>query len=104
MARSVGLGNYGERFGRPRFCATVRQGRLRRLEVIRGAPCGATWALPARLEGLPVETALVNIGLEAQFFCVADPAGWDPISGRSPIHLAGELHHAALAGALRAIP
>ena len=79
-------------------------GRLQRLAVLRGAPCGATWNLPERLAGLPVETALEKIGLEAQFFCVADPAGWDPISGRqsdrSPVHLAGELHRAALSRAL----
>jgi hypothetical protein len=68
--------------------------------VLRGAPCGATWALPQRLEGASVERAMTRIGLEAQFFCVADPAGWDPISGRSPVHLAGDLHRAALARAL----
>jgi hypothetical protein len=53
---------------------------------------------------MPVTTALEKIGLAAQFFCVADPAGWDPISGRrgdrSPVHLAGELHRAALIRAL----
>jgi hypothetical protein len=44
---------------------------------------------------------LEKIGLEAQFFCVTDPAGWDPIGGRSPVHLAAELHYAALARAIR---
>lgn len=70
------------------------------MEVLRGAPCGATWALPERMEGTSVENALTRIGLEAQFFCVADPAGWDPIHGRSPVHLAGELHRAALTKAV----
>jgi hypothetical protein len=53
---------------------------------------------------MSVAAALEQIGLAAQFFCVADPAGWDPISGRqgdrSPVHLAGELHRAALVRAL----
>jgi hypothetical protein len=104
LARPVGLGSYGECFGQPLFRVEVTQTQLRRLEVVRGAPCGATWALPQRLEGMPVTTALEKIGLATQFFCVADPAGWDPISGRqgdrSPVHLAGELHRAAFIKAL----
>jgi len=50
--------------------------------------------------GLPVEEAAVRIGLEVQYFCVADPSAWDPISGRSPVHLAGEFHKAALKSVL----
>jgi hypothetical protein len=48
-----------------------------------------------------VETARIRIGLETQFFCVADPSSWDPISGKSPVHIAAELHKAALATALK---
>lgn len=36
------------------------------------------------------------MGLKSQMHCVADPSGWDPISGKSPVHIAGELHSAAL--------
>jgi len=50
---------------------------------------------------LPVENALVRIGLDVQYFCTADPAGWDPIYGKSPVHLAGKIHQRALAAALR---
>jgi hypothetical protein len=50
--------------------------------------------------GLPVEEAAIRIGLEVQYFCVADPSAWDPISGKSPVHLAGEFHKAALRRAL----
>ena len=35
-----------------------------------------------------------------QFFCIADPAGWDPIHGRSPVHFAGKVHDMALARAI----
>jgi hypothetical protein len=45
--------------------------------------------------------ALVRIGLDVQYFCVADPSGWDPIHGRSPVHLAGKIHQKALAAALK---
>lgn len=51
--------------------------------------------------GLPPEEAVVRIGLETQFFCIADPAGWDPIYGKSPVHFAGEVHSAALKRAIR---
>jgi len=29
-------------------------------------------------------------------FPSADPSGWDPIYGKSPVHLAGRLHSVAL--------
>ena len=44
------------------------------------------------MRGLHVSDAVVRIGLEAQFFCSADPAGWDPLWGKSPVHLAADLH------------
>ncbi|GEM_PF-3042400 len=43
---------------------------------------------------------MIRIGLETQFFCAADPAGWDPIYGKSPVHFAGDIHNAALQKAL----
>jgi hypothetical protein len=42
----------------------------------------------------------VRIGLEVQYFCVADPSDWDPISGKSAVHFAGDVHRSALARAL----
>jgi len=45
---------------------------------------------------MPVKDALTRFGLEVQFFCTADPAAWDPISGKSPIHIADHIHSAAL--------
>jgi thymidylate synthase len=64
--------------------------------VIRGAPCGATWEAAAKILGRPVEEAATRIGLETQYFCSANPAGWDPLYGKSPVHFAGEVHKTAL--------
>ncbi len=75
-------------------------GRIAAVKVLRGAPCGATWDAANRVVGLPLEEAVVRIGLETQFFCSADPAGWDPIHGKSPVHFAGEVHMAAFKRAL----
>ena len=50
--------------------------------------------------GMPADEAIIRMGLEVQFFCVADPSGWDPIYGKSPVHLAGKLHSSALSKAV----
>lgn len=96
LARLEKLGDYGASFGAPEFEAEVEDGTVTRLHVLRGAPCGATWEAARRVEGLPVEEAVVRIGLDVQFYCTADPAGWDPIYGKSPVHFAGNVHSAAL--------
>ena len=51
--------------------------------------------------GLPAEEAVIRLGLETQFFCTADPAGWDPIHGKSPVHFAGRVHSEALKRAIK---
>ena len=71
------------------------------IHVIRGAPCGATWEAANRVKNLAIEEALVRIGLETQYFCSADPSAWDPINGKSPVHLAGKVHQKALSKALK---
>lgn len=91
-------------FGAPEFIVTVSEGRIDHIEVVRGAPCAATWEAAFRVIGLPAEEAMIRIGLEVQYFCVADPSAWDPISGKSPVHLAGEFHKAALIRALKKRP
>jgi hypothetical protein len=79
----------------------MTDGRISAVHVIRGASCGATWEAAERIRGLSPEEAAVRIGLEVQFFCRADPSGWDPIHGRSPVHFAGEVHKSALAKAIQ---
>ena len=81
----------------------VADGRVSAIKVKRGAPCGATWDAASRIVNLPVEEALIRIGLDVQYYCTADPAGWDPVHGKSPVHLAGKIHQKALAAALQRI-
>ena len=78
----------------------ISDGRISRVDVVRGAPCGATWDASARMVGMPPDEAIIRMGLEVQFFCTADPSGWDPIYGKSPVHLAGKLHSSALGRAV----
>ena len=69
--------------------------------MVRGAPCGATWEAASRMTGLSPEDAVVRMGLDTQYYCTADPSGWDPIYGKSPVHFAGNVHSAALERALK---
>lgn len=101
LIQQNGLGAYGRLFGRPEYRVTTANGRVSAVETLRGAPCAATWDAAQRIVGLDLETAKVRIGLETQFFCVADPSAWDPITGKSPVHVAADLHKAALARALQ---
>lgn len=94
------MGCYGELFGRPRFQVVLKEDAIALVLVVRGAPCGASWRAGDRVAGLPTEVAAVRFGLETQFFCAADPAGWDPLSGKSPVHFAGEVHKKALEQAI----
>jgi hypothetical protein len=71
-----------------------------RVTVVRGAPCGATWDAAKKLVGSLAGEAERIIGLEVQYFCSANPAGWDPIYGQSPVHFAGKVHSKAMKDAL----
>lgn len=78
----------------------VKAGKITDIKVKRGAPCGATWEAALRVVNMPAKEAIIRMGLETQFFCTADPAGWDPINGKSPVHFAGDVHAAALKKAI----
>lgn len=94
------MGNYSEYFGSPEFEVKLQDSIIIDIKVLRGAPCGATWEVAQELVGLEAEEAITKIGLRTQFNCTADPAAWDPIGGKSPVHFAGEIHSRALKKAI----
>lgn len=100
LPRQDKLNAYGECFGIPEFNVTIKDGRIADISVLHGAPCGATWEAAKQTIGVPVEEAPVHLGLKTQFFCTANPAGWDVMYGKSPVHYAAELHKAALKNAI----
>lgn len=104
LVRMQGLGAYGEQFGFPELHIEGVGGRIGRIEVLRGASCGATWLAAERVIGLSVEEALTTYPREVQYLCVADPSAFDPISGKSSVHYAGHVHAAALKKATRSEP
>jgi len=78
----------------------VKNDKITSIEVKRGAPCGATWDVLSRVIGLPIDEAISTLAREVQYLCYADPSAFDPISGKSPLHYAGDVHAAALKKAL----
>jgi hypothetical protein len=96
LGKNERLGAYGKQFGLPEYEATIAGGCIVSLKVLRGAPCGATWEVLPMAAGVPVGEALTLLPREVQYRCVADPGRFDPISGRSPVHYAGDVHRAAL--------
>ncbi len=88
-------------FGSPEFEVEIEDDRLIDIKVIRGAPCCASWEAARRVTGTEVGDGARKMGLETQFYCFADPAGWDPIHGKSPVHFAGNVHRTALARAIK---
>lgn len=101
LAHHQELGSYSHCFGAPEFDVTLKDGKISQVTVRRGAPCGATWEAARRMTGYSVKEAPVRMGLDTQFFCTADPSNWDPLWGKSPVHLAADLHRAALVAALK---
>lgn len=101
LPRHDKLNEYGESFGIPEFNVTVIDGKIAEISVLHGAPCGATWEAAKQTIGIPVEDAPVHLGLRTQFFCTANPAGWDVLYGKSPVHYAAELHQIALTNAIK---
>ncbi len=95
------MGEYGELFGTPEVAVEVENSKLKSIKVLRGAPCGATWRALEKLIGMDVSEVAARYGLDVQFQCSADPAGWDPLWGKSPVHLAAEMHFKALERALK---
>jgi hypothetical protein len=101
LAHHRELGPYSRCFGAPEFDVVIKDEIISEVIVRRGAPCGATWEAARRMKGYGVQEAPVRMGLDTQFFCTADPSNWDPIWGKSPVHMAADLHRAALVAALK---
>ncbi len=96
------LGPYGQQFGLPEYKVTLDGDRIVALQVVRGAPCGATWEVITRVAGSEIDEALTLLPREVQYLCVANPGRFDPISGKSPVHHAGHVHRTALQKAIDA--
>ncbi len=103
LAKQDSLGRYGQQFGIPEYRITLKDKKITALEVLRGASCGATWLVLPKLLGCSPEEALEKVAREVQFLCQADPSSFDPVSGHSPLHFAGNIHCKALENGLKKV-
>ncbi len=104
LRREERFGEYGLQFGLPEYEVRVEDGVIAAITVRRGAPCGATAEALESIIGCGIEEALTTLPREVQYRCVADPGGFDPVTGKSPVHFAGHVHRAALKKALTTAP
>lgn len=79
----------------------IREGVISEIHVLRGASCGATWDVIPRIIGQTPEEALECFAREVQYLCIADPSDFDPITGKSAVHYAGNVHLKAFEKALQ---
>jgi len=103
LGRNRKLAAYGEQFGLPELNIVVKAGRIEQIKVRRGAPCGVTWQVVPRIIGRPIEEAAYTMAREVQYLCAADPSKFDPLSGKSSLHYAGDVHAAAVKKALKGV-
>jgi hypothetical protein len=82
-------------FGSPVLKIKTKDGKIAKVEVIRGAPCGSTWHMAKEIVGMPVKDAPPRAGLYIQHHPCRAARG--DLGG---IHESGELHKQAFIKAL----
>lgn len=101
LGRKENLGEYGRQFGIPEYEVQIQHRRICSIEVKRGASCGATWQACREITGVFAAEAPTIISRQIQYLCLSDPSAFDPVSGKSAVHFAGEVHKAALERAIK---
>ncbi|KKG10330.1 hypothetical protein EO98_13615 [Methanosarcina sp. 2.H.T.1A.6] len=86
---------FADIFGSPVLKVKTENGKIAKVEVIKGAPCGSTWHMAKEIVGVPVEDAPPKAGLLVQQYPCRAVRG--EMGG---IHESGELHKQALIKAL----
>lgn len=76
--------------GFPEFKVQVKDGKVSKVDVIKGAPCGASWFVAEEIIGESVEEAPQKSALLTQYYCRAS-RGYDIIKGEGKIHKAGKI-------------
>jgi len=86
---------FADLFGSPVLKVKTENGKIAKVEVIKGAPCGSTWHMAKEIVGVPVKDAPPKAGLLVQQYPCRASRG--EMGG---IHESGELHKQALIKAL----
>lgn len=97
------IDEFAQIFGLPILRLGVEGGRVRYVEVLRGAPCGSTWYMAEKLDGVSVEEA----GSRAATLALTSPClasrGVERLFGDASIHVAGHLAKKAVEDAIKGL-
>jgi hypothetical protein len=85
----------GFKFGYPKFKVEIEGDTISDIEVLKGAPCGATWLAAEKIKGLKIDEAVTRIALEVQYICKGS-GGYNILGKKAPLHVAGHVHQKAL--------
>lgn len=83
------LDAFTKRFGKPRLEVDLEEGKIMKVEVKRGAPCGSTRFVAERIRGLNIRKAVHEAGFALHNYpCLASMQN-DPMLGDTSMHIAG---------------
>ena len=88
-------------FGSPRLGIAVEGGKISRVDVVRGAPCGSTWYMAEKLPGSRVDGASARASILVQIYPCLASRRVERLLGDAPIHVAGHLAERAVEDALK---
>ena len=88
-------------FGSPMLEIMVKDGKISRVDVVRGAPCGSTWYMAEKLPGTRVEEAAARAAILVQIYPCLASRRVERLFGDAPIHVAGHLAEKAVEDALK---
>lgn len=89
--RKVGdkyIDQFAEKFGKPKLIVDADD-LIKKIEVVRGSPCGSTWYIAENLEGIPAEEADFESGNKLHNYPCLSSMATDPVAGDTIMHLAG---------------
>ncbi len=99
LSRHPRLGQYGDRFGAPEFAVEMEGERIRDAPFRAEPRAGLAGGRCPHDRGVH-RRCCRPFGFGSPVLCTADPSGRAPMYGKSPVHLAAEIHRAALCRAM----
>jgi hypothetical protein len=87
-------------FGSPKLEVESEGGVVKKVSVLRGAPCGSTWFMAERLAGAGVEETGAKAGTLVQIYPCLASRRVERLLGDAPIHIAGHIAKKAVEKAL----
>ncbi|MGC9516269.1 MAG: DUF166 family protein [Methanomicrobiales archaeon] len=79
---------FAKLFGKPELMIEFNK-RIGKIKVLRGAPCGSTWFIAEKLEGIPLDEAEFVTGDKFHNYPCLASMDTDPAIGDTIMHLAG---------------